>query len=143
MFESMFSYDENNGGMTMLLRLNLQLFCWRKNGKATPQKRREQEKKGKLQRAKRFSSALTFSLPFGFLLFLAIDLVEGFLMIYRHSFTEYMLWEISPERIKLLFNQLVIDAAMLVLPVLFVALLAGVFASYIKLDSCLLLNQSN
>lgn len=116
----------------MLLRLDLQLFSGEKTEKATPQKRRETRKKGEVAKSQEVSSALTLLVTFGFLMFGGKSLVEGFLGIYRHSYTEYMLWELSPERIELLFSQIVFDAIKLTAPILFVAMLAGVFASYIQ-----------
>ncbi len=116
----------------MLLKLDLQLFSGEKTEKATPQKRRESRKKGEVAKSQEVSSALTLLVTFGFLMFGGKSLVEGFLAIYRHSFSEYMLWELTPERIELLFSQIVFDATKLTAPILFVAMVAGIFSSYIQ-----------
>ncbi|WP_251554685.1 flagellar biosynthesis protein FlhB [Neobacillus muris] len=116
----------------MLLRLDLQLFAGEKTEKATPQKRREARKKGQVPKSPEVASSLTLLLAFGFFMVGGKSLVEGCLNIYRHSFQEYLLWEMTPANIKVLFTQLVVDSAKLVAPILGVTLAAGVAANYIQ-----------
>ncbi|WP_074432778.1 flagellar biosynthesis protein FlhB [Neobacillus jeddahensis] len=114
----------------MLLRLDLQLFSGEKTEKATPNKRREAKKKGQVVKSMEVSSALTLLLSFSFLMIGGKTLVEGCISIYRRSFQEYMLWDLTEANTRVLFNQLVFDAAKLVAPLLGIALIAGLVANF-------------
>lgn len=115
-----------------MLRLDLQFFSGEKTEKATPTKRREARKKGQVAKSQEVSTAITLLLCFGFLLVGGNSLIIGFLNIYRQSFNEYMLWDLSITSTKLLFNQLVLDAAMLIAPILLVVLVAGIAANLLQ-----------
>lgn len=114
----------------MLLRLDLQLFSGEKTEKATPNKRREARKKGQIVKSMEVPSALTFLLSFSFLMIGGKSLVEGCISIYRHVFQEYMLWDITISSTQLIFNQLLLDAAKLVAPLLGIALIAGLVGNF-------------
>lgn len=116
----------------MLIRLDLQLFSGEKTEKATPNKRRETRKKGEVAKSPEVSSALTLLLCFSFLLFGGKTIIEGCLNIYRHSFQEYLLWDISISSTQLLFNQLLWDVVKLIAPLFGVVLVAGVIANYMQ-----------
>ena len=116
----------------MLLRLDLQLFSGEKTEKATPQKRRDARKKGQVAKSPEVSSALTLLLSFGFFMIAGKSFIEGCLNIYRHSFQEYLLWDLSSSSSQLLFNQLLWDVTKLIGPFLAIVLVAGVLANYIQ-----------
>lgn len=116
----------------MLLRLDLQLFSGEKTEKATPSKRREARKKGDVAKSPEVSTAITLLLCFGFLMVGGKSLIAGCLNIYRHSFQEYMLWDLSITSTKLLFNQLLLDAGKLVAPILLVVLVAGIASNLMQ-----------
>ncbi|WP_413300334.1 flagellar biosynthesis protein FlhB [Bacillus sp. 1P10SD] len=116
----------------MLLRLDLQLFSGEKTEKATPTKRREVRKKGQIAKSPEVSSALTLLLSFSFFMIGGKSFIEGCLNIYRHSFQEYLLWDLSISSTQLLFNQLLLDVTKLVAPIFGVVLVAGVVANYMQ-----------
>jgi flagellar biosynthetic protein FlhB len=116
----------------MLLRLDLQLFSGEKTEKATPHKRQETRKKGEVAKSPEVASALTLLLCFSFLMIGGKTIFVGCLNIYRHSFQEYLLWDISISSTQLLFNQLLWDVVKLVAPVFAVVLVSGVLANYVQ-----------
>ncbi|MCM3569582.1 flagellar biosynthesis protein FlhB [Neobacillus mesonae] len=116
----------------MLLRLDLQLFSGEKTEKATPAKRREVRKKGQIAKSQEISTALTLLFAFSGFLILGKSFIEGCLDIYRHSFREYLLWDLSIESTKLLFNQLVIDSVKLVAPILLIVMIVGIAANLMQ-----------
>lgn len=115
-----------------MLRLDLQFFSEEKTEKATPNKRREARKKGQVAKSPEVSAALTLLLAFAFFMVGGKNLIEGCLNIYRHSFQEYLLWNISISSTQLLFNQLLWDSVKLVAPLFAVVLAAGIFANYVQ-----------
>ncbi|MEH7307812.1 flagellar biosynthesis protein FlhB [Neobacillus drentensis] len=116
----------------MLLRLDLQLFSDEKTEKATPNKRREVRKKGQIAKSPEVSSALTLLFSFSFFMISGKSFIEGCMNIYRHSFQEYLLLNLSISSTQLLFNQLLWDVTKLVLPIFGVVLVAGVAANYMQ-----------
>ncbi|CAH2712879.1 Flagellar biosynthetic protein FlhB [Neobacillus rhizosphaerae] len=116
----------------MLLRLDLQLFSGEKTEKATPNKRRETRKKGQVAKSPEVASALTLLLCFAFLMVGGKSLIAGCLTIYRRSFQEYLLWDISISSTQLLFNQLLWEVVKLVAPIFAVVVVAGVVANYLQ-----------
>jgi flagellar biosynthesis protein FlhB len=117
----------------MLLRLDLQLFAGEKTEKATPHKRQETRKKGEVAKSQEVSSALTLLLCFAFFMVGGGEkLMEGSLNIFKHSYQEYLLWDMSLSSTQLLFNQLLWDVVKLVSPIFAVAFIAGVLANYMQ-----------
>ncbi|WP_042355945.1 flagellar biosynthesis protein FlhB [Bacillus rubiinfantis] len=116
----------------MLLRLDIQLFSGEKTEKATPTKRREVRKKGQLAKSMEVPAALTLLFTFACLLVWGKNFIEGCLNIYRHSFREYMLWDLSISNTKQLFSQILLDGVKITAPILLVALVIGVVANVMQ-----------
>jgi flagellar biosynthesis protein FlhB len=113
-----------------MLQLNLQFFAEEKTEKATPTKRREARKKGQIAKSPEISSALTLLLAFGFFMIGGKAFVDGCFNIFRHSFQDYLLWDLSISSTQLLFNQLLWEAVKLVGPIFAVVLGAGLIANF-------------
>ncbi len=116
----------------MLLRLDLQLFSGEKTEKATPQKRRETRKKGEVAKSQEVGASITLLMSFGFLLFGGSWIFEGFLLIYKQSYSEYMRLELSPESIEMIFSQLLALSVKVAAPIMAVVMVAGIIANYIQ-----------
>lgn len=116
----------------MLLRLDLQLFSGEKTEKATPNKRREARKKGQVAKSQEVSSAILLLVCFAFLMVGGKSLIEGCFLIFRHSYQEYMLWDLSISSTRVLFNQLLWDVAKIVGPIFALVFIAGLVANYIQ-----------
>ena len=113
-----------------MLRLNLQFFAEEKTEKATPTKRQEARKKGQIAKSPELSSALTLLLAFGFFMIGGKAFVDGCFNIFRQSFQEYLLWDISISSTQLLFYQLLWECVKLVGPLFAVVLGAGLIANF-------------
>lgn len=116
----------------MLLHLDLQLFSGEKTEKATPTKRREVRKKGQIAKSPEISSALTLLFSFACLMVWGRSFIEGCLNIYRHSFQEYLLWDLSISSTKMLFNQLLVDAVKITAPILVIVLIIAMAANLMQ-----------
>ncbi|MED3563672.1 flagellar biosynthesis protein FlhB [Bacillus xiapuensis] len=103
-----------------------------KTEKATPLKRREARKKGQVAKSAEVPQALTLLLCFSFFLIGGKSFIEGCFQIYRRCFEEYIRWDLSISSTRLLFNQLLLDAAKLVAPLLVIVLTAGVLANFLQ-----------
>jgi flagellar biosynthetic protein FlhB len=115
-----------------MLRLNLQFFSGEKTEKATPHKRQEVRKKGQVAKSVEVSSALTLLFCFAYLMIAGKSFIEGCMEIFRKSFSEYLLWDVSIESTKLLFYQLLLETGKLLLPLFAIALAAGLTANFLQ-----------
>jgi flagellar biosynthesis protein FlhB len=115
-----------------MLRLDLQFFSGEKTEKATSNKRREARKKGQIAKSPEVASALTLLLCFAFLMIGGKSLFEGCLNIFRRSYQEYLLWDITMANTHTLFTQLLFESVKLVIPIFGVVLVAGVIANYMQ-----------
>lgn len=113
-----------------MLRFDLQFFAGEKTEKATPNKRKEARKKGQTAKSPEVSSAITLLFSFAFLLVGGKSLVEGCLSIFRHSFQEYLLWDVTMSNTEVLYKQLLWEAAKLIAPIFAVVLAAGLIANF-------------
>ncbi|WP_066366993.1 flagellar biosynthesis protein FlhB [Neobacillus fumarioli] len=113
-----------------MLRFDLQFFAGEKTEKATPNKRKEARKKGQTAKSPEVSSAITLLFSFAFLLVGGKSLVEGCMSIFRHSFQEYLLWDVTMSNTEVLYKQLLWEAAKLMAPIFAVVLAAGLIANF-------------
>lgn len=113
----------------MRLRVDLQFFAGEKTEKATPKRKQDERKKGKVAKSQDVNTAILLLFSFlGFLVFGGF-MKEGMLSLYRNSFTEYINWDISPENVQKMFIATTIDAAKIVAPILGICMVAGVAAN--------------
>ncbi|GAA0365180.1 flagellar biosynthesis protein FlhB [Bacillus horti] len=118
--------------MSQYRPINLQYFAQEKTEKATPKKRQEQRKKGQVAKSAEVASALIMLCVFLALLFLGGWLGEILLGIFRHTIIEFVQWDFSETNIAKVFQELSLEAAKAVAPIMLVSMTAGVFANYIQ-----------
>lgn len=116
----------------MRLKLNLQYFAGEKTEKATPKKREDERKKGKVSKSQDVNTAILLLLSFVTLAIFGSSMKEGMTSVYRHSFTEYIHWELTPETVMLVFTEVVIEVAKVLAPVMLVAVIAGVASNLMQ-----------
>lgn len=119
----------------MALQLDLQFFSQEKTEKATPKKRQEARKKGQVAKSQDLNTALILFLVFLYLLFSGGMIREQLLSMVRHSFQEYMLWDITERNIQRMFIEYSFQAFYIAAPIMFVAMIAGVTANYMQVGS--------
>ena len=90
--------------------LDLQFFAGEKTEKATPQKRQESRKKGQVAKSQEVAAALIMLGGILLLSFLGDWMLDQLLAIYRINYIQYISWEITPDTIRLMFEQLAMDA---------------------------------
>ncbi|WP_204436246.1 flagellar biosynthesis protein FlhB [Amphibacillus cookii] len=110
------------------LALDLQFFSGEKTEKATPKKRQDTRKKGQVSKSQDVNTAVL--LFFMFIVFIIIGPFwkERFTSLYQQIFTEYMLWELSPDHLRIIFIDVLTYIGFAIAPVMGIAIIAG-FAS--------------
>ncbi|ADC48089.1 flagellar biosynthesis protein FlhB [Alkalihalophilus pseudofirmus OF4] len=115
------------------LRMNLQFFADEKTEKATPKKRQDSRKKGQVAKSTDVNTAIILLLVFLFLWFFGGAIIGSTLMdLMKHVFQTYLLMDVTPRSFEAMFKEIVMEAAVVLLPIMLVAMVAGVAASYIQ-----------
>jgi flagellar biosynthesis protein FlhB len=115
-----------------LLSLDLQFFAGEKTEKATPKKRQDSRKKGQTAKSQDVNTAIILLAVFLFLTFSASFIGKIIFDLFRVSFQDYMMMELTHDSFMLIVMEVLQQVAILLGPIMLVALLAGVFSNYIQ-----------
>lgn len=111
------------------LILNLQQFADEKTEKATPKKRQEARKKGQVARSNEINTALVLLFSFLVLKIFGSYMGTNILEVFKTGFGEYLLWEVNEDNLRVIGIDMLLSMAMIVLPVMMIAMVAGVVAN--------------
>jgi flagellar biosynthesis protein FlhB len=114
------------------LSLDLQFFSGEKTEKATPKKRDDARKKGQTAKSQDVNTAIILLAVFLFLTFGASYIGNIVFDLFRHSFQEYMLMELTENTVQVITLDLMKELALLLGPIMLVAMLAGIVSNYIQ-----------
>lgn len=117
---------------TYFLKVNLQFFSDEKTEKATPKKQQDTRKKGQVAKSTDVNTAIILLLVFLFLWVFGGFFGETLINVLKHTFQEYLLTDVTDTNFKAIFYELVMESAMVLMPIMLIALIAGVLASYIQ-----------
>jgi flagellar biosynthetic protein FlhB len=113
--------------------INLQFFAGEKTEKATPKKRQESRSKGQVAKSAEVPTAIIMLGVFLLLFFIGNWMIQIFLNLFHHSFTEYMQWNITESNVSTIFREVSFEAAKSTFPLMLIALVAGVFGNYLQI----------
>lgn len=116
----------------MQLKLDLQFFAGEKTEKATPKKRNDERKKGRVAKSQDINTA--FLLLFVLILMAVFGsfMKDSMLALFQHTFTEYINWELTERSFFQVFREGIINFVKIVAPVMLIAMIAGVAASLMQ-----------
>ncbi|MGD6849771.1 flagellar biosynthesis protein FlhB [Rossellomorea aquimaris] len=114
------------------LSLDLQFFSGEKTEKATPKKRDDARKKGQTAKSQDVNTAIILLAVFLFLTFSASYIGNIVFDLFNQTFQEYMLMELTENTVQVITMDIMKELALLLGPVMLVALLAGLFSNYIQ-----------
>ncbi|MCD8510268.1 MAG: flagellar biosynthesis protein FlhB [Bacillus sp. (in: Bacteria)] len=115
------------------LPLDLQLFAAEKTEKATPQKRQEKRRKGEVAKSAEVPSAMIMFGGVIVIYFLGGWMLEQFMIIFRLNYTQYIGWNLTPQLISTLFEQMAMQGIKIVAPVMVIAVVFGFIGNYIQI----------
>ena len=111
----------------MMLRLDLQFFAGEKTEKATDKKRLDSRKKGQVLKSQDVTSAIVLLAVFLFMYFSAGFMRDRFFLFFNQSFTQYVpMKTYDGDTIMLIYVDVVIAMAFILLPVMAVSMIAAV-----------------
>lgn len=113
-------------------RIDLQHFAQEKTEKATPKKRQDSRKKGQVAKTPELPGALIMMFVFLFLFFMGDYMGKHLLSVYRHTYTEFLLWDLTVQSTEKIFNEVLLIAFKVAAPVFIIAIIIGVFSNYLQ-----------
>lgn len=119
--------------LKLLIQLDLQFFAGEKTEKATPKKRQDSRKKGQVLKSQDVSAAFLMLLCFSFLFVAAPSMQSGIFDFLMQSLSKNMLIDtVSIETVMQMYSDSLIEMAKIVLPIMAVAMVAGIGANYLQ-----------
>lgn len=116
-----------------MIKLDLQFFAGEKTEKATPKKRQDERKKGKVAKSQDINGAMLLLFSFIGLFIFGKALIETFASMYEHTFTEMVLWDLTSNSIQGLFNGIVLEMAKVLLPIMVIAVFGGIISNLMQI----------
>ncbi|HLS20398.1 MAG TPA: flagellar biosynthesis protein FlhB [Bacillota bacterium] len=117
----------------MPLKLDLQFFAEEKTEKATPRKRQDEREKGRVAKSQDVNTAIILLFSFMMLAFYGSYMKDHMATLYHQTFTNYIHWEINEQSLMQLINDLFIQLAMIVVPIMLVTFIASVGANLLQI----------
>ncbi|MGG3913126.1 flagellar biosynthesis protein FlhB [Bacillus sp. es.034] len=114
------------------LSLDLQYFSGEKTEKATPKKRDDARKKGQTAKSQDVNTAIILLAVFLFLTFSASYIGDIVFDLFHQTFQEYMLMDLTENTVQVITMDLMKEIALLLGPIMLVALVAGLISNYIQ-----------
>lgn len=117
----------------MQLKLDLQFFAGEKTEKATPKKRQDERKKGKVAKSQDINTAFILLFSFITLIVFGSSMKNRMTAFFEHTFTEYIHWEITKNTVHQLFIEATLEAAQMIAPIMLVGIVAGLAANLMQI----------
>src|SRR5699024_3742023 len=111
--------------LKMRLTLDLQFFAGEKTEKATPKKREDERKKGKVAKSQDVNTAILLLFSFIALAVIGPLMKDRMLALFSNAFTSYIHLEVTVHTIPTLLLELFIEMAYVVAPLMLVAIIAA------------------
>lgn len=116
----------------MHLKLDLQFFAGEKTEKATPKKREDERKKGRVAKSQDINTALLLLASFTLLAVVGGFMKENMLTLYSTTFTEYIHWELDYNSSIKLLKAVLIQFALIVAPVMLIASIIAIASNLLQ-----------
>lgn len=113
----------------MLLKLDLQYFAGEKTEKATPKKREDERKKGRVAKSQEINTSIILLFGFISLALLASFMKETFSSLYFNTFTEYIHWDVTSETVMNILRETFLEVAKVLAPIMGIVLVAAILGN--------------
>ncbi|MGJ9458874.1 flagellar biosynthesis protein FlhB [Oceanobacillus sp. CF4.6] len=117
----------------MQLKLDLQFFAGEKTEKATPKKRLDERKKGKVAKSQDINTAILLLFCFIGLFVFGGYMLEHMTGFYQKSFTEFIHWNVTEVSVQQVFTSATIEAIKMLAPIMLIAVVAGVASNLMQI----------
>lgn len=112
--------------------LDLQFFAGEKTEKATPKKRQDERRKGRVAKSQDINTALLLLGCFTGLFIFGSFMFQFMTGFYTKAFTEYIHWDVTNKTVQNVFNTFLLQAAMMIAPIMLIAVISGLTANLLQ-----------
>ncbi|MYL42234.1 flagellar biosynthesis protein FlhB [Virgibacillus salexigens] len=117
----------------MQLKIDLQFFAGEKTEKATPKKRQDERKKGKVAKSQDVNTAILLLFSFIVLFVFGSSMKDGMTSLFEHTFTEFIHWDVTEATVYQLFTGATVEIAKILAPIMLIALIAGIASNFLQI----------
>ncbi|CDQ40099.1 flagellar biosynthesis protein FlhB [Virgibacillus salexigens] len=117
----------------MQLKIDLQFFAGEKTEKATPKKRQDERKKGKVAKSQDVNTAILLLFSFIVLFVFGSSMKDGMTSLFEHTFTEFIHWDVTEATVHQLFTGATVEIAKILAPIMLIALIAGIASNFLQI----------
>lgn len=117
----------------MQLKLDLQFFAGEKTEKATPRKREDERKKGRVAKSQDVNTAIILLFAFIMLAVYGSTMKEQLTNLYQYTFTEYIHWDLNIHTTMILVREIFFEILKVVAPVMLIAFIAAIIANVLQI----------
>lgn len=115
------------------LKMNLQFFAGEKTERATPKKRQDERKKGKVAKSQDVNTAFLLLFTFIILFSFGNFMKETMTSLYKHTFTEFIHWEVTEKTVQQIFSGATLEVAKMLAPIMIIAIIAALAANFLQI----------
>ncbi|TXC91943.1 flagellar biosynthesis protein FlhB [Metabacillus litoralis] len=116
-----------------LLSLDLQFFAGEKTEQATPKKKQDARKKGQVAKSADVNTAISLLTIFLSFIFIGAFMRDRILNMMRGTFQDFLLLNLTDQSVHDFFLTMSYQSAIILAPVMGVALVAGVLSNYLQI----------
>ncbi|MDY0408176.1 flagellar biosynthesis protein FlhB [Virgibacillus soli] len=117
----------------MQLKLDLQFFAGEKTEKATPKKREDERKKGKVAKSQDVNTGVLLLCSFLILFIFGSYMKDGLLNLLQRFFTVFIHWDLNEQTVRQLLNGATLETAKLLAPIMLIAIVAGLASNLMQI----------
>lgn len=112
--------------------MDLQFFAGEKTEEATPKKKQDERRKGRVAKSQDINTAILLAFCLFALFIFGGFILETMLHFFIETFTNLMHWDVTLESVAYVFNGATIEAAKMLSPVMMFAIVAGFTSNLIQ-----------
>lgn len=112
--------------------MDLQFFAQEKTEKATPKKRQDTRKEGRVAKSSDVNTAIILLFVFLFLWFFGSYLRDDVFKIFEVSFNEYVQMDVTEQSISMMMTDLTFQAAKIMLPIFLASIIGALISNYMQ-----------
>ena len=116
----------------MQLKLDLQFFSGEKTEKATPKKREDERRKGRVAKSQDVNTAILLLFSFITIAVLGSFMKNHMLSLYQTTFTEYIHMEVNEASIMQIVMDVLLQYGMIVAPIMAIAFIIAIAANLLQ-----------
>ena len=117
----------------MRLKLDIQFFAGEKTEKATPKKRQDERKKGKVAKSQDVNTAILLLFSFSILFIFGGMMKNSMTTLYRQTFTEFINWDLTENSVHQIFTGASLEVAKMLAPIVLIVIVAGLASNFMQI----------